>query len=251
MDRLDEIWSPNNAFNVFKLSEFRKYFPGSDIERELNEKIETALTASANHKKNTGLIKDGEVKFYQTLVDEITEADKKQRHMPTFDVILAEPKDSSDAITEKLDFPVSVNGIIYIIATKINLESCMVWMQKVLKFTYHTYYFYKDRLIIVGTKGKFIPDNLGSIDSRDDLYEQIIISCPNKAFHEIHGENSPNIEPNGWEIPIGRTVSMRQELAEKQLIIDSITQTAKKANLDIEISNLEDKPKKRNKKKAY
>jgi hypothetical protein len=111
-------------------------------------------------------------------------------------------------------------------------------MEKVLKFTYRTFYFFKDILLLMGTNGEFFPEMKNEmIENRDELYANIIEYCPNQNYHEVPNRNTPEVEPPGWEIPIGKTVTLRQEFETKRDVIEQLKKSAKKANVEIKILN--------------
>ena len=242
MKRLDlKIWSINNAYNVYKLKDFQNYFTqDSDVYKRLNDDIQKVLNVSTTDKKNRdSLVKDSDVKKYQSLIDEIKLTDEKKK-TDTNDkssAILIEPNDFP-VIDEKFDISASSNAVLFIIPTKDNLAGCLTLMEKVLKFTYRTFDFFEDKLLLMGTNGEYFPEmKTDKIGNRDELYAKIIEFCPSKYYHEVPNRNTPEVEPPGWEIPIGKDITIRQSLENKKHAIEQLTKAAKKANVEIKILN--------------
>lgn len=232
LERLDFFtWSLNNAYNVYKLRYFQsKFEEDSETYRELDQIIKRVLEASKNPdkdvKKRTDIVTDKEVQKYQDIVDELDSKGKEKKkrkenrkEKDEFSVILIEPDDNTE-ITEKFDSNNCSTSILFVIATNENLASCMTLINK-LKYTYRTFYFFEDKLLLLGTKGKLPPKtSKDKIETRKELYVKIREYYPNENYHEVPNSNTPEEEPDGWEIPIGKLTSNKQaqklKEAEKQ-----------------------------------
>jgi hypothetical protein len=49
------------------------------------------------------------------------------------------------------------------------------------------------------------------IENRNELYVKIREYYPNENYHEVPNSNTPEEKPEGWEIPIGKLVSNKQD----------------------------------------
>jgi hypothetical protein len=221
MERLDfGVWSLNNAFNVYTLREFQDHFEkDSELYNELDGIIRKVLDATKNHDKNVkeGIVTDRKVKEFQDIIDEITpEETEKKKVKDQFDVILIEPDESA----EIEDINAAPNSVLFTISNPGNLGKCIKLISK-LKYSIQTYYFVEsahgrsENLILLGTRDFELPnpEHRPSI-LRNEIYNVIKELYPNKNYHEVPNKNTPLDEPNGWEIPIGKSESIKQ--AEKR-----------------------------------
>lgn len=242
LERLDFFtWSLNNAYNVYKLRYFQtKFEEDSDRYKELDAIISKVLEVSKkpyrNVKKRTDIVTDKDVQKYKDIVDElesIGKEKKKEKEKDVFSVILIEPEDSTE-ITEKFDISDCSTSSLFVIATDKNLAGCMTLITK-LKYTYRTFYFFEDKLLLLGTKGKLPPKKLkDKIENRNELYVKIREYYPNENYHEVSNSNTPKEEPDGWEIPIEKLVSNKQAIkAQRQA-----KEAKKQANSKKKSSNL-------------
>jgi hypothetical protein len=221
IERLDyDVWSLNNAFNIYKLREFQVYFKmGSENYKALNTVITKVLDVTKNHDKNVkeGIVTDKTVQQYRDIINEIAPKEKEKKKVKDlFSVILIEPDDS----TEIEDIKASPNSALFVIANPVNLGKCIKLMNK-LKYSTQTYYFFdfspddihNKSILLLGTRNFDLPNpqSLPYI-SRDEVYNAIKELYPNQNYHEVPNKHSPREDPEGWEIPIGKTLSKKQEM---------------------------------------
>jgi Predicted transcriptional regulators len=227
LQRLDFFtWSLNNAYNVYKLRYFQtKFKEDSDTYKELDGTIKKVLEASKeldkNVKKRTDIVTDKDVQKYQDIVDELEskgkekkKGKKNKKEKDEFSVVLIELEDNTE-ITGKSDINNCLISALFVIATNKNLASCMTLINK-LKYTYQTFYFFEDKLLLLGTRGKLTPKiEKDKIETRNELYVKIREYYPTANYHEVPNSNTPEEEPDGWEIPIGKLMSNKE--AQKQV----------------------------------
>jgi hypothetical protein len=214
------VWSLNNAFNVYKLREFQDHFKkDSENYKVLNTIITKVLDATKNHDKKVkeGIVTDKVVQQYKDIINEIAPPKKEKKKVKDlFSVILIEPDDN----TKIENINASPNSALFVIANPENLGKCIKLMNE-LKYSVQTYYFvdgapgdiYEENILLLGTRDFELPNpESRPYISRSEMYNAIKELYSNQNYHEVPNKYSPKDEPEGWEIPIGKTLSKKQEI---------------------------------------